>query len=417
MKALVSKRLDAPWLSEGPVAELLALLNRDGEQARVVGGAVRDALLERAAREKSEIDVATTALPAEVTRRVEAAGGKAVPTGIEHGTVTAILDNHPVEITTLRQDVETFGRKARVVFGRDWKADAERRDFTINALSVGPNRVVHDYVGGLADIAERRVRFIGEPLRRIEEDYLRILRFFRFHAHFGAGAPDPDGVKACIRGRAGLEMLSRERVRKEMLKLLSAARATPTLTVMAESGLLGLVLGGVVQLASFENQIKREAALDLKVDALRRLGALGVWVKEDAARLGKRLRLSNAESERLLALDGWWRIADALDAKAARALLYRLGGQTFVDRVLLAWSRSEAGAKDAVWHELATLPERWPVPAFPLKAADLMSLGLVAGPQLGSALRSAEAAWVAADFPTDRTALDAIAEEAARRVH
>jgi poly(A) polymerase len=417
MKALVSKRLDAPWLSEGSVAKLLALLNRDGEQARVVGGAVRDALLERAAREKSEIDVATTALPAEVARRVEAAGGKAVPTGIEHGTVTAILDNHPVEITTLRQDVETFGRKARVVFGRDWKADAERRDFTINALSAGPDRVVHDYVSGRADIAERRVRFIGEPLRRIEEDYLRILRFFRFHAHFGAGAPDPDGVKACIRGRAGLEMLSRERVRMEMLKLLSAARATPTLTVMAESGLLGVVLGGVVQLASFENLIKREAALDLKVDALRRLGALGVWVKEDAARLGERLRLANAESERLLALDGWWRIADALDEKAARALLYRLGAQTFVDQVLLAWSRAKAGAADAAWHQLATLPERWPVPAFPLRAADLMSLGVTPGPKLGSALHAAEAAWVAADFPADRAALDAIAKEAARRGH
>jgi poly(A) polymerase len=414
MTAPVATRLDAPWLSEGPVAKLLALLNRNGEEARVVGGAVRNELLGLPVSDK---DIATTALPEEVIRRIESAGGKAVPTGIEHGTVTAIIEGQLIEVTTLRQDVETFGRKARVVFGRDWEADAQRRDFTINALSAGPDRVLHDDVGGLTDIAERRVRFIGEPLRRIEEDYLRILRFFRFHAHFGAGAPDPDGVKACIRGRVGLEMLSRERVRMEMLKLLSAARATPTLTVMAESGLLGVVLGGVVQLASFENVIKREAALDLKVDALRRLGALGVWVKEDAARLGERLRLANAESERLLALDGWWRMADALDAKAARALLYRLGAQTFVDQVLLAWSRSKAGAVDAGWHELATFPERWPVPAFPLKAADLMSLGLTPGPALGSALRAAEAAWVAADFPTDRTALDAIAKEAARRVY
>jgi poly(A) polymerase len=414
MTAPVARKIEAPWLGEGSVAKLLALLNRDGEEARVVGGAVRNDLLGIAA---NEIDIATTALPEEVTRRVEAAGGKAVPTGIEHGTVTAILDNHPIEVTTLRQDVETFGRKARVVFGRDWNADAQRRDFTINALSAGPDRVVHDYVGGLADIEQRRVRFIGEPARRIEEDYLRILRFFRFHAHFGVGAPDADGVRACVRGRSGLEMLSRERVRMEVLKLLSVAHATPTLAVMAESGLLGTVLGGVAQLASFENMAKREAALDLKADALRRLGALGVWVEEDAERLGARLRLSNAESERLLALEGWWRIGHALDAKAARALLYQLGAQSFLDRVLVAWSRSEAGAADAAWQEFATLPARWPVPLFPLKAADFMSLGLVAGPSLGAALRAAEAAWIAADFPADRATLDAIAKGTAQRAN
>jgi poly(A) polymerase len=414
MTAPVARKIEAPWLGEGSVAKLLALLNRDGEEARVVGGAVRNDLLGIVA---NEIDIATTALPEEVTRRVEAAGGKAVPTGIEHGTVTAILDNHPIEVTTLRQDVETFGRKARVVFGRDWNADAQRRDFTINALSAGPDRVVHDYVGGLADIEQRRVRFIGEPARRIEEDYLRILRFFRFHAHFGVGAPDADGVRACVRGRSGLEMLSRERVRMEVLKLLSVAHATPTLAVMAESGLLGTVLGGVAQLASFENMAKREAALDLKADALRRLGALGVWVEEDAERLGARLRLSNAESERLLALEGWWRIGHTLDAKAARALLYQLGAQSFLDRVLVAWSRSEAGAADAAWQEFATLPARWPVPLFPLKAADFMSLGLVAGPSLGAALRAAEAAWIAADFPADRATLDAIAKGTARRAN
>jgi poly(A) polymerase len=414
MTAPVARKIEAPWLGEGSVAKLLALLNRDGEEARVVGGAVRNDLLGIVA---NEIDIATTALPEEVTRRVEAAGGKAVPTGIEHGTVTAILDNHPIEVTTLRQDVETFGRKARVVFGRDWNADAQRRDFTINALSAGPDRVVHDYVGGLADIEQRRVRFIGEPARRIEEDYLRILRFFRFHAHFGVGAPDADGVRACVRGRSGLEMLSRERVRMEVLKLLSAAHAAPTLAVMAESGLLGTVLGGVARLASFENMVKREAALDLKADALRRLGALGVWVEEDAERLGARLRLSNAESERLLALEGWWRIGHTLDAKAARALLYQLGAQSFLDRVLVAWSRSEAGAADAAWQEFATLPARWPVPLFPLKAADFMSLGLVAGPSLGAALRAAEAAWIAADFPADRATLDAIAKGTAQRAN
>jgi len=193
---------DAAWLNQGEVTRLLALLDREGEAARVVGGAVRNALMRIPV---GEIDVATTAVPDEVIRRVAVAGFKAVPTGIEHGTVTVVIDSKPFEVTTLRQDVETFGRKARVVFGRDWKLDAERRDFTINALSAAADGKVYDYVGGLADIAMRRVRFIGEPDKRIAEDFLRILRFFRFHAHFGDGAPDPAGLLACIRARADLE--------------------------------------------------------------------------------------------------------------------------------------------------------------------------------------------------------------------
>jgi poly(A) polymerase len=402
---------DAPWLRKGEVARLLALLDRDGEEARAVGGAVRNALLGLAV---GEIDVATTALPEEVMRRVAAAGGKAVPTGIEHGTVTAIIDHHPIEVTTLRQDVETFGRKARVVFGRDWQMDAERRDFTINALSAAADGRVHDYVGGIADLAARRVRFIGEPQRRIEEDYLRILRFFRFHAHFGGGAPDPEGLRACIRARAGLDTLSRERVRTEMLKLLPAARATPTLATMAESGFLDMVLGGVAFVASFENMIKVEGALGIQPDALRRLGALGMWVAEDAERLRERLRLSNAESDRLLALERWWQVTPRLSAQAAHALLYELGPQSFVDRVLLAWTRAEASAGDAAWRDLASLPQRWKAPPFPLKAADFSRRGIAAGPSLGAALRAAETAWIAADFPAERVAIEAIAEQAAR---
>ncbi len=399
---------DAAWLKSGAAARLLALLNGDGEEARAVGGAVRNALL---GIPVGEIDMATTALPEEVMRRVAASGAKAVPTGIEHGTVTAIIDGRPFEVTTLREDVETFGRKARVTFGRDWKKDAERRDFTINALSASPDGTVHDYVGALDDIGARRVRFIGEPRRRIEEDYLRILRFFRFHAHFGDGAPDAAGLVACIAARAGLETLSRERVRMELLKLLVATRATPTLAVMSETGLLGPVLGGIVYLASFENLIKVEAASGVEPDALRHLGALGVLVAEDAARLTQRLRLANAESNRLLALEGWWRVAPDTGEQRAHALLYQLGPQSFADRVLIAWARSQAGAADARWHVLADLPQRWNAPTFPLKAADFTRRGVAAaGPPLGAALRAAEAAWIAADFPADRAALDAIAD-------
>jgi poly(A) polymerase len=409
----VPQLADAAWLREGEVARLLSLLDRDGEEARVVGGAVRNALLRVPI---GEIDVATTALPDEVTRRVEAAGGKALATGIEHGTVTAIIGDRPIEVTTLRQDVETFGRKARVVFGRDWRADAERRDFTINALSITPVGVFHDYVGGLDDIAARRVRFIGEPRRRIEEDYLRILRFFRFHANFAEGAPDSAGLHACVAARAGLETLSRERVRAELLKLLRAPHATATLAIMSECGLLGMILGGVALLASFENLVKAEAALGAEPDAVRRLGALGVWVKEDADRLTSRLRLSGAEAERLLALEHWWRVAPDSDAQPAHALLYELGPQRFLDRVLVAWTRSDEGAADINWRQLATLPQRWTVPGFPLKAADFVQRGVQAGPRLGNALRAAETAWIAADFPAERLILNGIADEAAREV-
>jgi poly(A) polymerase len=402
---------DAAWLKQSEVARLLARLDRDGEEARVVGGAVRNALMQLAV---GEIDVATTAVPEEVVRRVEAAGWKAVPTGIAHGTVTVVIDGKPFEVTTLRQDVETYGRKAKVVFGRDWMADAKRRDFTINGLSASADGKICDYVGGIPDIAARRVRFIGEAQTRIAEDYLRILRFFRFHAWYGEGAPDAAGLHACIGARAGLEMLSRERVRMELLKLLLAPHATPALAVMAETGLLGGVLGGVPLLASFENMAKVEAATGIEADAVRRLGALGVFIKEDAERLALRLRLFNAEAERLFALDRWWRVSPAAGEHAAHALLYHLGTKSFADQVLLAWSRSDAGAKDEAWRALATLPQRWTAPVFPLKAADFMRRGVVAGPALGAALRAAEMAWVEADFPPDQAAIGAIADEATR---
>ena len=406
---MTARRLEAPWLAEGHVAELLAILNRDGEEARVVGGAVRNALL---GEPHGDIDIATTAPPEEVIRRVEAAGFKAVPTGIDHGTVTVVIGGRPFEVTTLRQDVETYGRKAKVAFGRDWRADAERRDFTINALSVAPDGTLHDYVGGLADLAERRVRFIGEAQARIAEDYLRILRFFRFHAAYGEGAPDAAGLHACIVARAGLDALSRERVRMEFLKLLPASRAVATLAVMEEAGLLGRLLAGVPLLASYANMRKIEVALGLAADPVRQLGALGVRVVEDAERLWQRMRLSNVEHERLRSMATQWRgLSPAIGQKGARALLYRIGADRFLDRVLIAWTRSQAGAADAAWHDLTTLPLRWTAPVFPLKAADFMARGVAAGPALGAALRAAEEAWIAADFPMDSASLKAIAAQ------
>jgi poly(A) polymerase len=403
----------AAWLSAGALPRLLAVLDCDGEEARVVGGAVRNALLEMPIH---EVDVATTALPQEVAKRVAAAGFKPVPTGIVHGTVTVVIDKHPFEVTTLREDVETDGRHAKVAFGRDWKTDAERRDFTINALSASAVGTVYDYVGGLTDLAERRVRFIGEPRLRIEEDYLRILRFFRFHAAYGTSEhPYAEGIAACIAGRGGLDQLSRERVRMEILKLAVAPHAVPTLISMADAGILLRVLGGVSYLASFENMAKAEAANDLPPDPVRRLGALGVMIAEDAERLWQKLRLTNVEHERLASLaEGWRLMSPAFGEQSARALLYRLGPQRFTDHALLGWARSAASSSDADWHALAALPQRWTAPVFPLKAADFMKRGVEKGPALGAALAAAEKTWIAAGFPDDGDALARIADVAAK---
>jgi poly(A) polymerase len=403
---------DTGWFDAAPLARALKVLDGDGEEARVVGGAARNALM---GLPLNDIDIATTAVPEEVMRRAAAAKIKALPTGIEHGTVTLVVEGRPFEVTTLRQDVETFGRKAKVAFGRDWQTDAERRDFTMNALSISRDCVVHDYVGGLADLRARRVRFIGDPALRIAEDYLRILRFFRFHAAYAHGAPDGAGLHACIAGREGLRTLSRERVRLELMKLLVAPLAAATLAVMAEAGLLQLLLGGVPLVASFAKMVEVEASIAVPPDPVRRLGAVGMFVTEDAERLWQKLRLFNVEHERLLAMaDGWWRITPAQSEASAHALLYRLGPTRYIDRALLAWSRAPESAADGAWQAFATLPARWTAPAFPLRAAHFAARGFAPGPALGEALRAAEAAWIAAGFPRDKATLDAILDDASR---
>ena len=403
------RKLEAAWLKHGALPRLLDVLDRDGEEARVVGGAVRNGLL---GLDVSEIDVATTATPDEVEKRVVAAGFKAVPTGIAHGTITVVIGKHPYEVTTLRKDVETYGRHAKVEFGRDWAGDAHRRDFTINAFSVSRDGTVYDYAGGLADLEARRVRFIGDARQRIQEDYLRILRFFRFHAAYGHDAPDAEGLTACILERDGLDQLSRERVRMELLKLLVAPRAGATLSAMADAGLLLRVLGGVPYLAGFEKMAKAEAALALAPDATRRLGALGVMIAEDAERLWHRLRLSNAEHRRLAAMAAHWRtFSAASDERRARVLLYTLKEPAFSDCAMLAWARADGEGDAASWRALATVAERWQAPVFPIKAADFIARGVAQGPALGAALRAAEDAWIAADFPSDAASLEAIVKQ------
>jgi len=404
--------IDAPWLKSGSVARVLELLSGDGEEARVVGGAVRNALLDIPS---GDIDIATTAVPEEVIRRAKGAGIKSVPTGIEHGTVTLVIEGHPFEVTTLREDTETYGRKAKVAFGRDWVGDAHRRDFTINALSVGADGVVHDYVGGLEDIAARRVRFIGDAQQRIAEDYLRVLRFFRIHAAFGAGEVDRAGYLACIGARAGLATLSAERVRMELLKLLVADGAVGAVTAMSEGGLLLPILGSVAYTGPFAAMIAAERRLGLKPDAMRRLAALAVAVTEDARRLSARLRLSNAETKALDSMGHrWWRLA-GMDEARARRRLYRLGEDRYRNRLLLAWARAGSDADPEPWRELALLPQRWSAPNFPLKAADFVARGIAEGPALGHVLTLAEDAWLAADFPLGEAVLSAIADQTAAR--
>ncbi|GIQ74493.1 CCA tRNA nucleotidyltransferase [Bradyrhizobium sp. RD5-C2] len=403
---------DAPWLASGPAARVLGLLNADGEEARVIGGAVRNALMRIPL---ADIDIATTALPEEVIRRAKRATIKSVPTGIEHGTVTLVVDGQPFEVTTLREDTETYGRKAKVAFGRDWVRDAERRDFTINGLSVDASGVVHDHVGGLADIEARRVRFIGDPAQRIAEDYLRILRFFRFHAAYGAGEVDRAGYLACISGRAGLAGLSAERIRMEMLKLVVANGAASAVVAMGDGGLLLPLFGGVAHTGPFAAMIEIEQLMALKPSATRRLAALTVAVTEDARRIASRLRLSNAEAKALDSMGHrWWRLPGMDEARAKRRL-YRLDEEPYRDRLLLAWARTGANRDVEQWRALATLPQRWHAPHFPLRASDFIARGIAEGPALGHVLTLAEDAWLAADFPLDPQVLSGIADQTVSR--
>jgi poly(A) polymerase len=275
--------------------------------------------------------------------------------------------------------------------------------------------VVHDHVGGLDDIAAKRVRFIGDPDQRISEDYLRILRFFRIHAAFGAGEPDRAGYLACIRARDGLANLSAERVRMEMLKLMVAQGAAGAIAAMAEGGLLLRILGGVAYTGPFAAMISAERLLGLQPDAIRRLGALAVAVTEDAKRVALRLRLTNAETKALDSMGHrWWRLA-GMDEATARRRLYRLGAERYRDRLMLAWARAPRGSDSAQWRQLATLPERWSAPKFPLKAADFVARGIAEGPALGRVLALAEDAWLAANFPADEAALKEVADQTVAR--
>ena len=392
---------DADWLKRPETRAVFAALSVDGAETRAVGGAVRNALL---GLPVSEIDLATTAVPEKVMALAEKAGLKPVPTGIDHGTVTIIASGVPFEVTTLRCDVKTFGRRANVAFTTSWEEDARRRDFTLNALYADRDGNVFDPLGGLADLLAGRVRFIGDAEDRIREDYLRILRFFRVHAYYGKGRMDPDGLHAAVKLRAGLDVLSPERVGAELKRLLVAPNAAAAVEALYDYGLLTLLLGGVPLLGRFERLIALEAALGLAPDASLRLAALAVFVEEDAERLTHRLRLSNAEQTVLLLAAKLRPGIHAPSDAEAKERLYRLGVEAYRAFVLLAWAASGASPDDAAWRRAFTLPSRWQAPAFPLRGADMVALGLK-GPEIGETLRRLERDWIAAGFALSRDAL------------
>jgi poly(A) polymerase len=390
----------AEWLVRPATRAVFAALTSQGAEARAVGGAVRNALMGTPVK---DVDIATTALPPDVMRLAAQAGLHAVPTGLEHGTVTVVAEHVPFEVTTLRKDIETFGRHARVTFTTDWTEDARRRDFTMNALYCGAEGTVHDPLGGYPDLKARRVRFIGDARERIREDYLRILRFFRFLAEYGnAAAPDPDGLAAAIAETSGLAGLSGERIRAELLALLAAPGAVDAVRAMSQAGLVAPLLGwpGDVDLLARLKGI--EDALGRNVDPVLRLAALALGHPGGPAGLQKRLRLSAAETARLAQAGARDPAFDPeTSQRTAQAFLYRHGAQAFVDGALVAWARSGDAPASQPRARRVSLPERWRAPECPVRGADVLALGLAPGAEVGRVLAAFEDWWIAQGFPTD----------------
>lgn len=409
----------AGWLDDPRLQKLLAALNADGEEARIAGGAVRNALLGEAV---ADVDIATTNLPEETVRRAEAAGFKTVPTGAEHGTITVIAGGKPFEVTTLRADVETDGRRAKVVFGRDWKLDADRRDFTINGLYANADGTIIDLVGGMADLEGRILRFIGDAETRIREDYLRILRFFRFFAWYGKGRPDAEGLKACARLKDGLARLSAERVWSELKRLLAAPDPSRALLWMRQAGVLTAVLPESEKwgIDAIHALVRAENDLGWGADPLLRLASI---VPPDAGRmktLGERLRLSNSETDRLVLWAATAKVEPTVTEGELAKRLYRGAVQGFRDRLCLdlASARGRAGQDDKAlieaggYFRLLAFADKWQKPDFPLRGGDLAPLG-VEGAALGALLKALETEWVDSGFSLER---DALLERAAERL-
>ena len=390
---------DHDWMTSPETRRLLAALG----EARFVGGVVRNALLDFPV---GDIDIAVPMPPEETIARLEKAQIKFIPTGLEHGTVTAILGGQPYEVTSLRRDVKTDGRHAVVAFTDNWEEDSNRRDFTMNALYAAPDGEVFDYHGGIEDLTAGRVRFVGDAAARIREDYLRILRLFRFHAWYGKGEMDADALHAAADAKAGLNRLSGERVAKELLRLLECPGPVPALRMMAASGILSELLPYALQLPRLEHLVRIGAENQFSPDALLRLAALLPDDAGAARDVGERLKLSGAERSRLeaLAVPGE-KIPAQLSAPQVRRLLYRMGAPRFRDLVLLSWAASPRSGPGIHWRMLLSIVDGWERPRFPLTGHEAMAAGVAEGPEVGRVLGVVEAWWLEQDFAPDQAQL------------
>ena len=400
MSAVHPPRIAADWLTRPATQAVFAALAAAGHDARAVGGAVRNALIGKTV---ADVDIATPATPEQVMTAATAAGLDVVPTGLKHGTVTVLSGRIPHEVTTLRRDVETDGRHAVVAFTDDWAADAARRDFTINALYCDADGRVYDPLGGYSDLSARRVRFIGAAEARIREDYLRILRFFRFTAEYAAGPVDDTGLAACGRLRDGLNRLSAERIRAEVLKILAAPRAAEIAGVMNDHGVWVPLLG----LATVPAHLTRLVATTPDSTAVTRLAALSVTTPEQATALAARLRLSSSEAEALAALARLGqRMQTPMSVIEARRALYREGRAAFIAALSVAQARfGETSSAPSDWRQLGATATAWQSPVFPLRGQDLLDRGMAAGPRVGDILRRIELEWIDGDFIPDHAAL------------
>jgi poly(A) polymerase len=394
-----------PWMQAAETRAVMAALEAAGGAgcARFVGGCVRNTVI---GRPVADIDIATTLTPDRVTAALKAAGLKAVPTGVEFGTVTAVAAGKPFEITTLRRDVETDGRHAVVAYTDDWAEDAARRDFRLNALYADAKGYLFDPTGeGEADARAGRIVFVGDPETRIREDGLRILRFFRFLAWYGKGEPDADGLAACERMKGSLISLSAERIAKELLRLLAADDPRPALRLMAATGILSLVVPQAHGLARFEHLVEIESDL-FQCDPLLRLAAL---LPDDPAAgqaMAERLRLSNAQRNRLVAALGTEpRLVSWLSPREARRAVYQLGVDAFCDRLMLGWAGSERHAAAMQWRALLPMAQSWPRPTFPLTGQEVIAAGVPEGPMVGEVMREIEAWWIDQDFIDDKLSI------------
>lgn len=403
---------DQAWFRDPDLQRVLALLNGDGGAARVVGGAVRNSLM---CLPVSDMDVATTLLPEAVIERAKKAGIKSVPTGLKHGTVTLVAGGRPFEVTTLRRDVETDGRRAKVEFTDDWKTDAARRDLTINALYADADGKVHDYFGGLDDIGSGTIRFIGSAAERIAEDYLRVLRFFRFFAFYGRGRPDPEGLKASAAARKQLGSLSAERVWAELRKLLSAGDPFRALLWMRTAGVLTEILPETEKwgIDAIPGLIRAEAKFGWAADPMLRLAAIVPPVSERLQAMAERLKMSGTERRVLLQFADCPDMEETLSDTQFRTLLYRHGAEGAIAKLRLAVAASlDKGEHDldalrrlGFQRRLLTLAESWTRPVFPVKGADLIEKGIQPGPDMGAALARLEKQWLESDFAKSKADL------------